>query len=229
MTVQDQKDLVEAVAAWLRFEVLCKHDDFLSEDILAYPLSLFFANRRYSLEPERPYPNLKPPEGRGRRQAVDYAFLAPRTRQLTGFMELKFAPDTKYLLGDVVRLWELAGDRYLLLATVRPLNNDYWQRVSKFLPMEVGVPRQFGEDEVPDLKKQHDEWLKLLRAPMSRRVRRKRQYKARLVALHKPPSPNDPDRATVALWQIFDWEKKRDDDEVSMQRVTEAPQATNAG
>lgn len=151
LTRQHQRELVEAIAAWMRFEVLCGHEKFLGEAILAYPLVQFFAAHGYALDSEVNYPRLN--RKLGRPQSVDYVIMG--RKHPSGYLEVKYK--VELLLGDVIRLWEVTGIRLLLLATVEQLGEKWWKQTSMYLPTEEGKTGTYHEGSQPGIKHAHDD------------------------------------------------------------------------
>lgn len=109
------QNLVEATAAWLRFEVACGRERFLNEASLAYPLMQ--CAQAHRLSPRREQAIARPAAtGRGRPPAIDYVFLDSKDRPWF-FMEAKYCRfDPKELLSDCDRLLDQdTQHRYLLL------------------------------------------------------------------------------------------------------------------
>ena len=73
----DPQRLVEAVAAWLQYEQLCKRVGLFGESYLTYPVGQFLQAREPNgLRSEYPHPILTPLQGtRGDKKRVDYVVL----------------------------------------------------------------------------------------------------------------------------------------------------------
>lgn len=112
------QNLVEALAAWLRFEVACGRSSLLTEASLAQPLVQSAQAQGLRLKREH---GVAPPAGgrRGRPRSIDYVFVG-RSDKPWLYLEAKFYKfDPRGILADCNKLLEQkTAHRYLLLAGV---------------------------------------------------------------------------------------------------------------
>lgn len=113
LTSTDPQRLVEAVAAWLQYEQLCRRVELFGESYLTYPVGQFLQAREpRGLRSEFRHPILAPLQTkRGDKKRVDYVVLRDDGT-------VKFAVETKWrskssnllesIIGDLVRLELLA-------------------------------------------------------------------------------------------------------------------------
>ena len=116
MTDIQLRQLVDAVATWLRFEILCGRRGYITESALSFPMVQFLSAHQQRSRSQYPFPGRISRPGRG--LSIDYALLMKRKNAPWGYIEVKWN-DHLGLMGDIVRLLELEvrGSTYLLVAS----------------------------------------------------------------------------------------------------------------
>ena len=201
MTQEELKQLVEAVAAWLQFEVLCEREKYLSESALNYPLVQFFQSHGCRLWSEYPFPGTK-------RLLVDYAYASRvRAQKPEGYIEVKRnALNFDSLLNDIVRLVELrkpGGNRFFLFVWTD--RDDFRKkkprrRIDPFLSLDTDKPLRRIDTATRNWKR-FAKARKVFANKFLDGTRSKiHQFKTRLVGLDE----RSLGRAyiTVAMWKI---------------------------
>lgn len=125
---ENLEGLIDAVAAWLAFEVACGRQRALTESLLNVPINQFCQSRTWDLHPQRRVFD-DDRHAQARPQAVDYEIF--RGRQSLACMECKLGygrPDARAILHDIAKLLMRrrqvsSSGCYLLFAGISP--NDF--------------------------------------------------------------------------------------------------------
>jgi hypothetical protein len=138
--VNDVKELVEAVAHWLAFEIACKRERFLSERALSYPLVQFAQSHNYELEREITGGNSERIDYELKRDNVGIGYFEAKLIEAEEPNVLSFCYDIAKLLARSEQesigcylLVVLHSQKGFNFARLRPLmlDNDEWNTVSR--------------------------------------------------------------------------------------------------